>query len=436
MDEIVDFLVETNTSCYEAGSNLSSHWKVFQQPSYAGYQATIPLMLIFVTGLPLNLYIIIAILYKRLYTQPTYLLLLNLGIVDLFACFIPILFAIITGLRGEISFGESDYIRCQVCKLIGGYVLVINLQSFSICLLSLERLIFFVSPLRYRNSITSRRTGVALVIIWLLSIALTIPPLYGYGDLAFAMWCGYIFLTPPHASRSLIYLCVCAVYGAAEVVFLVLSNVWIACIAVKSMNKVKGLRITPNPSQASRIMHGDTFAQYAAYKRKMSRDIAKKQLRFFQVFGSLLLVNFVTILPAIILVVVTIVTLEIPGGFVAFVHIAQMSQVTLHPIIETSIAPELRKVVVSHCRFCPTKIRYTRLGKCFYKAYVRLSKCCRADLWTRALEKELVNVYEFSMELEGKTARNHSIRSGGKNRISTRPSRNSVRIPNINIHYS
>lgn len=414
--DVEEFLSDGNISCYGASRvNLSSYWKELYQPSFAGEARTVALLLIFLTGIPLNLYIIIAILYKRLYTQPTYLLLLNLGFVDLFACFVPIAFGIVTGHRREISLGSSDYIRCQACKIISGYIIVVSLQSFTVSLLSMERLVFFVSPLRYRNSVTARKTGLMLAIVWLLSFALMMPPIYGYGDLTFAMWCGYIFLTPPHASRSLVYLCLMAVLGATQMVFIVISNVWIGCIAFKSMKMVKGLRITPNPSQATRIMHGDIAVQRAAYNRKMSREVASKQLRFFQVFGGLLLVNILTILPAIILLVAVAVKLAVPGEYVAFVQIVQMSQVVLHPAVETSIAPELRKVIVSHCRICPTKVRYTRVGKCLYKAYFSLSRWCRADLWTNALEKQLVNIYEFSME-EETMRRSYSINS--KYRVS------------------
>ena len=390
--------VSPNVSCYGASrETLTDNWRVLYHPDFGGKAGTGPLILLFITGIPLNLYIVIAILYKRLYTQPTYLLLLNLGIIHLITCFIPILFGIVTGLRGEVWFGSSDYFRCQLCKIVSGYLLVSFAQSFNMALLSLERLAFFLSPLRYKSSVTYRKTGYVLVFMWLLSFGLTLPPILGYGDLAFAMWCGFIFLTRPHVDSSVSYLSICVVVGVILLMILVVSNIWIAHIAIKSINEVRDKRVTPISD--TRIGMG------TMYQRTRRREMARKQLRLFQIFGILLLVSILAILPAIFLAAATIINVRaLQAEYLIFVQIFQLAQVALHPAIETSIAPELRRIVVSHCLFCcPTKLRYTVVGRCLYAAYIKLGKCCRSDMWTRALEREIVNVYEFSMDHGART---------------------------------
>lgn len=401
--ELGEYIDELNASCLNPdSSNLSSHWQLLYGPSYPGLAGTVVLILLFLAGIPLNVYIIIAVTYKRLYVQPTYLLLLNLGFIDLLTCLVPMLFGIVTGLRGEISFGSTDYVRCQVCKIVAVFVLLTILQSFNIALLSLERLVFFVSPLRYQTSLTARRTALALAGIWLLGAALTIPPLLGYGDLAFAMWCGYVFLHSDHTRKSFVYFCVCAILGASLVLFLVFSNLWIAGIALKSMKRVRGLRVRPNrviPVQSSSFVRGnDKNARKAAFRRKMSRDIARRQLRFFQVFGSIMMVNFATLIPAIALVVMATITRAVPGEFIAFVQVTLMSQVILHPVLETSITPELRRIVISHCQVCPAKLLDTKVGGVLCRSWQRLSKCCSAELWSKALEKKLVDMEAFEMD--------------------------------------
>ena len=409
-ESFINFL-SSNASCYDASRETLSNnqWRVLYHPDIGGKAGTGPLIVFFAIGVPLNLYIIIAILYKRLYTQPTYLLLLNLGITHLISCFIPILFGIVTGLRGEVWFGSSDYFRCQLCKIVAGYLLVSFAQSFNMALLSLERLAFFLSPLRYKSSVTFRKTSYVLVFTWLLSFGLTLPPILGYGDLPFAMWCGAIFLTRVHLIRSISYLSTCVIFIFLVMMILVVSNVWIVRIAITSIQKTRNLRIITPKSIAPHIVAVD-----AAHYRASRREMARKQLRLFQIFGILLLVSVLAILPAIFLVVATMINVAaLKAECIIFVQISQLSQVALHPAIEASIAPELRKIFVSHCSFCcPTKLRYMACGKYLYAACTKLSTCCRADLWTKALEREIVNVYEFSMDHGARTISYNSSYTG------------------------
>jgi hypothetical protein len=398
-DEFVfSYITESNDSCYEPSrTNLTYHWGVLYSPDYVGKAGTIPLIIIFLTGVPLNLYIIIAMIYKRLYTQPTYLLLLNLGLSDLITCFVPLLFGIITGLIGEVGFGDNDYIRCQICKISAGYILVTFSHSYSVVVLSLERLAFFVSPLRYKNSVTARRTVVVVVIIWLMSIGFTVPPLFGYGDLLFGMWCGIIFVTQPHVLRSLVYLALCAVNDALCMALLVMSNVWIGYIAIKSMRKMKKISITPNRRSThipTRVLPARQRNRSIKKRRRITVQVANKQLRFFQIFGCILAVNVITKLPAFYLIVVSIIDITaVHVEVLIFVQVTQLLQVVLHPVLETFISPELRRIIASHGTLCCPKD--TVIGNCFSKAFTWLGKCCRLNLWAKALEEEIWNMKDF-----------------------------------------
>jgi hypothetical protein len=401
-ESISSFLARTNASCYEASRvNLSYHWEVLYHPKFTGRASIIPLILIFVAGVPLNLYIVIAMIYKRLYTQPTYLLLLNLGFSDLLSCFVPILFGIITGLMGEVNFGDNDYIRCQICKISAGYMLMVFLHSFNIVLLSLERLAFFLSPLRYKTSVTPRRTVVVVMIIWLVSIGFTIPPLLGYGDAVFGLWCGFVFSSQPHIARGLVYFGLCAIFGVLCLTLLVVSNIWIGVIAIKSMIKVKNIHTNVTPDHAVRVTTR-TVKKSHVQKKKMSITIAHRQLRFFQIFGCILVVNIITRLPIIALTVVYMIDADVAEAkTIVTVQIAQLLQVVIHPVLETLIAPELRYAIVSHCTYCCPNIHSTKIGKCLSETFNWLSECFKPSLWTKALEEEIWHVNfmdEFSSQ--------------------------------------
>ena len=101
------------------------------------------IMLIFLLiGLPANATIIVTIIYRKLYKETTYILLLNLAISDFLVCLLVLPFQIIAGFAGGYIFGESDYRRCQVCQ--AGLILT-ALTVFSINMLafmSIDRFVF------------------------------------------------------------------------------------------------------------------------------------------------------------------------------------------------------------------------------------------------------------------------------------------------------
>lgn len=411
-DELFLLYSTLNVSCVldelPDRDTLSSHWTDLFR---ADYVASAALVLIFLAGVPLNCYILAQILHKRLYSNPTYLLLLNLGFVDLLTCLIPILFNIVLSFNGEISFGRSDYTRCQVCKIVTAYILLTLQSAYNLALISVERLIFFRSPLQYSSLVTSKRVLLALVVIWFISIVFTIPPLAGYGDLAFSVSCGYIFLTTPHLDRSLVYLFVCAAFQGIVVIVLVVTNIWIVVIAMKSTLRVKGIRVTPYESAKSRnsrispfqsaksrnsqnstILTSHVEQQVDLVQRRLSREVAKKQLRLCQVFGSIILVNIVTLIPAFVLIIVTVSVSFMQPTFAVFVQISVFSQVVLHPLVEISLALELRRVIVKWCRpFMPhlNSLGKSTLGRAFSSCCSKVRNCCKSDTWTKALAEEL-----------------------------------------------
>lgn len=317
-----------------------------QQQKNEAYARTILQLLIFLTGVPLNLYVICKILWKRLFTQPTYLLLLNLAVADLLACLVSLPFNIASGFVGHFSFGNSDYIRCQVCKISAFFVLLTNLSFFNLALISLDRFAFFKIPLRYNVIITAKKTALALLGIWVLSTALVIPHLFGYGDVSFSTSCGFIFTAPNHIKRSIVSLIVSSIVFSAVMLVLIITNVWIVCIAlkqIKATSKAENIQLQPISDEAQ------TNEQLKGKKAK-EKKLAKKQFKLFKVFGGILLVDIITLLPAIALVIALVFTTSVPTGFWLFVLICIMSQVTFHPLVEAFLTPKLRIRLPKWCK--------------------------------------------------------------------------------------
>ena len=115
-------VVMENYSCAD-GSGLSSnsvtkdYWDSSGDDARSHSLATALLTLCFIlVGLPNNLLIVVSILRQHLYREPTYILLLNLALIDLL-CFFLMPSPVLSGLAGEFVFGRNDVTRCKVCQM-------------------------------------------------------------------------------------------------------------------------------------------------------------------------------------------------------------------------------------------------------------------------------------------------------------------------------
>ena len=305
-----------------------------------GDYARLPLYLfIFITGIPLNIFIIARVVYKRLYKQSTFILLLSLAICDLLVCLIPIFNNIIINFVGQRSFGSTDYIRCQLCKIAVFFIILNFISTFSLALISLDRFIYFKFSINYDMICSRNKVLVAVISVWVISILLGIPPLAGIGDLVFASSCGLVFLTPTHLRRGIPYIGIAILVHTIVFIILVVTNVWVLIIGCKQLHKNK---VKPIGSQA-----GYDLEMRLARKE---RAIFRKQLKLLQIFGGILGIHFVTLIPAMVLIAVLSFTGSIPSALYTFVLFSVSSQATLHPLMESFFTPELRKLVTKCCR--------------------------------------------------------------------------------------
>ncbi len=236
-------------------------------------------LVLFLLGVPLNLYVMVKILWKKLYSQPTYLLLLNLAFCDFLVCMITLLFNVTTQFNGHYSFGDSNYVRCQVCKIAVAYIMLNLVTTFNLGLISLDRFAFFYIPLKYNMKVTPLKTGLALLGIWLLSGALVVAPLVGYGDVGFSLSCGYIFTVPEHVERSLFQLIATAVAFSAVTITLAITNIWIVRIAYKQIKAVKSERI-----ELQSI--GTATTEQRNQQKKIRKEAAMKQFKLINLQAS------------------------------------------------------------------------------------------------------------------------------------------------------
>ena len=78
--------------------------------------------------------------------------------------------------------------------------------------------------------------------------------------------------------------------------------------------------------------------------KSVKRDCQKKELNLIRVFGALFLSGCLTWLPAIINAILFVSHANAPSGVIAAGHVLFVSQVLLHPLVETGLITEVRNV--------------------------------------------------------------------------------------------
>ena len=235
-----------NYSCAD-GSGLSfnsvtkDYWESSGDDARSHALATALLTLCFIlVGLPNNLLIVVSILRQHLYREPTYILLLNLALIDLLLCFFLIPSPVASGLAGEFVFGRNDVTRCKVCQMGIALPLFAELTIHTLALLSLDRLIFIKYPLKYHKFVTAKRVIIIVFIIWTSNIVISTFPLFGFGDLAYVNnlapcvpdLVGETRLTNVYYSVFLV------IEGIISLIILFVANIWVGFIVKKHIKEI------------------------------------------------------------------------------------------------------------------------------------------------------------------------------------------------------
>lgn len=308
------------------------------------------MLLFFLIGLPSNVVIIVSILLHKLYRQPTLFLLLSLALADLLACCLVMPPTIITGLVGEYVFGESDHVRCSVCQtgVISIMLALVNLHILS--LLSLDRFVLIKFPLRYGKLVTVKGAIIAVICVWLLSILLSMLPLFGFGEIYYdhpTFTCTAQFDGDTHITKNINFLILVLAEVTLPFLILIITNTWIVFIAQKHIREVYSIK--------QNIMGAEKQLEYSqTLQSKLHHRKNKKQLQLLRVFGSILISNFITWTPLLVRIIEAYVTgsdnTSLWSNSIVILSINSHS--VIHPLIQASLIPEIRNHIISPFKKC------------------------------------------------------------------------------------
>ena len=328
-------------------SNVSDFWKLDGIELISGQVAAAFLILFLLIGLPLNLTAMVVILKKRLYKQPSLLLMFNLMLSDLIVIVLVIPVQLSTAISGEFLYlAKSDRSKCRLCKIGFIYVAFVVISLLTVAFMSFDRFLFIYKPLRYNQFLTSVRVLIILIVMWIFSIVYAILPLVGFGSVVYdehSLTC-VISISGELSVTNRAYSSLTIILYALPVTAIVIFNSLVIYIVQKNIRAIYKYR-------RSRLGDPDRQAQSNQRHREVNKKRHQKQLHLVRVFGGLMLANLVSWMPSIIISLIAAfagkVTISplITVGVLFF-----MMQVATHPIVEIALLKDIKDPIMDF--FC------------------------------------------------------------------------------------
>ena len=286
-----------------------------------GYFNSVFTLLFILIGLPSNAMVMGIIFKKKLYSQPSLMLMLSLAVANLFIllCNTPLTVNFMTGHQYTVIEGIA-----AVCKTAIFTTLFALVSTHTIAMISVDRVIYLTKPLTYHLIVTPWRMFVAIAVMWIFSIALVLPIM------------PFKTLTPYSVS---LYSCT----G-------LLSNIWAiklveADVAVATLVQFVGygcvIFITRTrlglkfhqPLSNSFLMNGKTPTESAALK-----DYSKIHLRLTFVFGDIFVTSLLSLVPLLATFAVSSILSYNPPSYVyATIYTIYLSKSAINPILGVSL---------------------------------------------------------------------------------------------------
>lgn len=343
---IIDIFYSCNDENLSSTEVTPERWKT-TTPGSATAIAVV-LLIFMLVSIPANTLIIVVMIWKKLYRQPTHILLLNLTINDLLHSVTYMLLNFISAVTGEFIFGNSDVTRCYVCKTGVLFIIFANFNLHILALISIDRFLFIKLPFQYNRLVNTKTTIVAVVLTWAFSVLISLPPLFQFGEIRFTSiisMCSLYFLGETDLTMNVYYEVFAIVEGLCiPVAIIIFTNVWVICIVRKQFKKIYRTRQTMEEK-------GNIARYRSGLKNKLNKSKNRRQLRLVKIYLAILISNLLTWTPNIANTIAIFVFIKTgsfaPIGFFASNYLFFLSQVVLHPIIQTWLIPDIRRVLSS-----------------------------------------------------------------------------------------
>ena len=318
-----------------------------------GYSCATAALIILLFGTPLNLFVILTVLCKKLYKVAAVIPMLNLAICNVLVCLLVLPFVIISGYSTEFIFGSSDYMRCKVCSLGIANATLPMVSLYTIAVMSVGRFLYLKKPLQYNSIVTPARMVAILTVIWTFGVVVSLPPLFGFGSIWFSYTvatCVPVVTGSSHIIPNWYYFVVMITIGTVPIVVLFVMYTSIVCIArqyiLKNARRFALLHEQSAVELQALFKNSDDDENHYKIINQVNRQ---KQFRLVQLLCAIFVANLITWAPLIALApTVFIVNPEdIPAQYYSFTFICFLLQVILQPLLQVILVYELKETVVS-----------------------------------------------------------------------------------------
>ena len=308
-------------------------------------------LLFLIIGLPWNALVIGIILKKKLFTRPTYMLMLNLAIANLLVCVLVLPLSVATGFGGKDVFKDSQAIE-RVCQTAVFLILFPLVSTNTVTLIAIDRLVYIKRPLSYHSIVTPWRMLVVIVVVWVLCIGLSIPALALSTFLYFPI---IQACTADFSPGDLEFLIPVIVECGFVVLLQWVVCVWMICIARKQLKK----RLFSKLSQVARFrrVYGVTTQELPQNRKNtalVQKEYKKSQLHLVKVFVAIFAASTVTLFLVGALVIIVPICGDLPPLLYPPPHLLYLSRAIVHPILEAVMTKEISSVLQS---FIPTRLK-------------------------------------------------------------------------------
>ena len=376
MENSVKDFVPFYVFCSNASSDVTSndYWTLYE-PRYGIISACI-LLFYFCIGLPLNFLVGGTLLAKKLYKEPTHIILFSLVLSDSIFLLTLVPQGIVIGVSGELIFGRSDQMRCRFCHVGVIFTWFVLVCFFNVALMSLDRFLFIRMPLHYNMRVTPGRTLVVLAFSWLICIVIAILPLFGLGNVG--LYHAFATCSPDFSASGSYYLAILLATAIVPLVVIIVTNVWVMRIVLKNIKAIYNVR-------SSLLTVEERQSHSLSLKKIMKKKRQKKQLNLMRMLGSLLCANLIAWIPVVIITIASIFVNfdDIPPVLPILTYFFWFSQVVLHPALETAFLRPVKEPIKKIFRpFClPFKHLVNSRNRDFSvdAENEKPSFCCRCD---------------------------------------------------------
>ena len=281
----------------------------------------------------INLFVLIfTVCHPRSLKQPSIIFLTNFLLVNLLMATLTMPCVIITGIFGEWIFGETPEEKNATCQFFGfASTYALQLIIMTLTVISVDRFFFIAKPLLYKRVVNTSVAVVVVTSVWIISFLMHISPFLGLGKYRFLTsvgTCGCLWF----GQRN--YVLYLSSFTSLFIIIIVVTTFWTFCFSRKFIQTIRQQHCT---TELERDIHEHIYMQ--------------RIKKLFGIFGVLLTVVIVTIVPGVIVAVIQGLTSDrLPLSVFTFVLVMFLLNCVINPIVQSYFRKEVYEFIVHCCR--------------------------------------------------------------------------------------